>query len=396
MHANTITRRTRTTRAAAGILGAVAAGALLLGIASPASAGEVIAAETVAVAPAASTSSGTAALDVPTAIASKPRTITVTNHKGKSVVLFAKGEQIRRNLAPGSKAATFSGLTAGRVYTVSVGGQPIGTVVALDTPTAASGLRVSTTDRPGTVALEWSHRATRTTGGSDIEYVVSATSPTAADVTAVVRGARTAELSGLDPQALYSFSVTPRNTAGSGRSTKASMTRTLAQLTGTPSKTVETPAAPEVKRSDATPVPAPAPAPAPGPTTRTIWVCPDGYSEVAGQCQTTQAYTFHSETETRAYTYTWTKVGSHQEPSGEPCNYLPNPNSPTGLDIYCPPPRTVDDFANVKDGTPSGYTDNGSAWVRTVQVKDTAPTGYADDGTQWVKTAAKVERVVPA
>lgn len=390
MHANTITRRTRTTRAAAGILGAVAAGALLLGIASPASAGEVIAAETVAVAPAASTSSGTAALDVPTAIASRPRTITVTNHKGKSVVLFAKGEQIRRNLAPGSKPATFSGLTAGRVYTVSVGGQPIGTVVALDTPTAASGLRVSTTDRPGTVALEWSHRATRTTGGSDIEYVVTATSPTAADVTAVVTGARTAELSGLDPQALYSFSVTPRNSAGSGRSTKASMTRTLAQLTGIPSKTVETPAAPEVKRSDATPVPAPAP----GPSTRTIWVCPDGYGEVAGQCQTTLAYTFHSETETRAYTYTWTQTGTRRNTTNQTCGYLPDANGNPVVECWGGYDEPV--YSNVKDGTPSGYTDNGSAWVRTVQVKDAAPTGYADDGTQWVKTAAKVERVVPA
>lgn len=411
MHANTTThgtttrgtttradRATHRARTAAGILGALAAGALVLGIAAPASAGEVIAAETVAVAPAATTPSGAVGLDVPTAVASRPRTITVTNHKGKSVVLFAKGEQIRRNLAPGSKPATFSDLTAGRIYTVSVGGQPIGTVVALDAPSAASGLRVSTTDRTGTVALEWSHRATRTTGGADIEYVVAASSPTAADVTTVVKAAHTAELSGLDPQALYSFSVTPRNNAGSGKATKASMTRTLAQLAGTPSKTTETPAAPEVKRAESTPVPAPAPAPAPapGPSTRTIWVCPDGYSEAAGQCQTTRAYTFHSETETRAYTYTWTKVGSHQEPSGEPCNYLPNPNSPTGLDIYCPPPRTVDDFANVKDATPSGYTDNGSAWVRTVQVKDTAPTGYADDGTQWVKTAAKVERVVPA
>ncbi len=394
MHANTTTRRTRTTRAAAGIVGALAAGALLLGIASPASAGEVIAAETVAVAPAASTSSRTAALDVPTAMASRPRTITVTNHKGKSVVLFAKGEQIRRNLAPGSRPATFTGLTAGRVYTVSVGGQPIGTVVALDAPGAASGLRVSTTDTPGTVALEWSHKATRTTGGSDIEYVVTAASPTAADVTAVVKGVRTAELSGLDPQALYSFTVTPRNTAGAGKSTKASMTRTLAQLNGTPSKTVETPAAPEVKRSDATPVPAPAPAPAPGPTTRTIWVCPDGYGEVAGQCQTTLAYTFHSETETRAYTYSTVQTGTRRNTTNQTCGYTVDGQGNPVVECWGGYDEPV--YSTVKNGTPDGYTDNGSAWVRTVQVKDAAPTGYADDGTQWVKTAAKVERTVPA
>lgn len=386
MHANTTTRRTRT---AAGIVGALAAGALLLGIASPAFAGEVIASESVASAPEAAS---TAAMDVPTAVASKPRTITVTNHKGKSVVLFAKGEPIRRNLAPGSKAATFSGLTAGRVYTVSVGGSPIGTVVALDAPGAASGLRVSTTDTLGTVALEWSHKTTRTTGGSDIEYVVSATSSTADDVTAVVKGVRTAQLSGLNPQALYSFSVTPRNTAGAGKATKASMTRTLAQLSGTTPKTAETPAAPEVRRADTTPTPAPAPAP--GPSTRTIWVCPDGFSEVAGQCQTTQAYTFHSETETLAYTYTWTQTGTRRNTDNQTCGYLPDANGNPVVECWGGYDEPV--YSNVKDATPAGYTDNGSAWTRTVQVKDAAPAGYADNGTEWVKTAAKVERTVPA
>jgi len=56
----------------------------------------------------------------------------------------------------------------------------------------------------------------------------------------------------------------------------------------------------------------------------------------------------------------------------------------------------VDDYANVKDATPAGFTDNGSGWVRDVEVKDAAPTGYADNGSAWVKTAAKVQRTVPA
>jgi hypothetical protein len=77
---------------------------------------------------------------------------------------------------------------------------------------------------------------------------------------------------------------------------------------------------------------------------------------------------------------------------------LPNPNSPTGLDIYCPPgwDETVQDYGNVKDATPSGYTDNGTAWVKEVQVKDTAPVGYADSGASWVKTVGKTATTVQA
>ena len=78
------------------------------------------------------------------------------------------------------------------------------------------------------------------------------------------------------------------------------------------------------------------------------------------------------------------------------CDYLPNPNSPTGLDIYCTGgyDETVLDYGPVKDATPTGYTDTGTAW--THQVKDTAPAGYVDNGTAWVKTVAKVATVVPA
>lgn len=403
---STNARTTRTRRAVLAAASVAASVGLVLTAMPSANAAEVvattpqvIAAEVVA--QDASAAQAPEAMNVPRAVASKPRTITVSNHKGKSVVLFGKGEKIRRNLAPGSKPVTFTGLTAGKVYTVAVGGEPIGTVVALNAPQAAAGLKVSTTDTPGTVQLEWQHKQTKATGGADTEYVVTASSPTAEDITTTVVGQRTVELSGLDPQALYSFSVTPRNTAGAGKATRANMTRTLSQLTGTPTKTESTPTAPAPKPTESTPAPAPTPGPAPaprpsGPTTKTIWVCPDGYSEVAGQCQTTKAYTFHDETETRAYTYTWTKVGSHQEPNPGACNYLPDPSSPSGFHIECPPPITVDDYANVKDATPSGFTDNGSAWVKTTRVKDAAPAGYADNGTEWVKTAAKVERVVPA
>lgn len=397
----TTTRTRRVLLAAA----SVAASAGLLFAAIPtASAAEVVATTPQVVASEVVAADTTAAAapqmaNVPRAVASKPGTITVSNHKGKSVVLFAKGEKIRRNLAPGKKPATFTGLTPGRVYTVAVGGEPIGTVVALNAPAAASGLRVSTTDTPGTVQVEWQHKQTKATGGTDVEYVVTASSPTAGDITTTVVGERTATLSGLDPQALYSFSVTPRNTAGSGKATRANMTRTLAQLTGPPTKTEATPATPAPKPAEPTPTPAPAPAPGPapapsGPSTRTIWVCPDGYSEVAGQCQTTMTYTFHTETESRAYTYSTIQTGTRRNTDNQTCGYLPDANGNPVVECWGGYDEPV--YSTVKDGTPSGYTDNGSAWVKDIQVKDAAPAGYADNGTEWVKTAAKVERVVPA
>ena len=63
--------------------------------------------------------------------------------------------------------------------------------MALDAPTAASGLTVRTTDTPGTVALTWRHRPTTATGGRAIRYDVRATSRTAPPVTATVTGALT-------------------------------------------------------------------------------------------------------------------------------------------------------------------------------------------------------------
>ena len=47
------------------------------------------------------------------------------------------------------------------------------------------------------------------------------------------------------------------------------------------------------------PGPAPAPAPAPGPSTKTIYVCPDGYTDTGDACQKTTPYTY----DVVAYTY---------------------------------------------------------------------------------------------
>jgi hypothetical protein len=387
-------------------LTAALAGVLGVGVSAPASANEVIGSDVIAsdttVAPA-----SPAVAAVPTALAARPRTIVVTNHHGRSVALFAKGERIRRVLAPGSRPATFTGLTAGRVYTVAIGGAPIGSVVALERPSAASGMTVRTTDIPGTVALTWRHRPTTATGGRTIRYEVRATSRTAPPVTATATGVLATTLTGLDVDAVYTFRVTPRNTAGTGRSTTATMSRTLAQSSGatmaaSPAGTahVETPASPTPATtapapSPAAAPPAPAPAPAPRPMSTTIYLCPEGYVTSGELCRLTRAYTFHTEVVTSPYTthQQFTQTGTDAFFSAD-CStggvYYANGDRGAGCYRW----QATGYYTTVKDVPPAGYTDDGTQYAKDTQVKDDLPDGFTDDGTQWVRTVAKEARVI--
>ena len=357
--------RTATSFIALGLVAALGAG-LCAGLASPASAadatGTVIATTTpdegliVAKSPTA------------TAVASLPRGIVVTNHGGKPVTLSSQGKATVTKPRPGNAPATFTGLESGRSYTVSVGGKVIGVVVAVSEPTPATSLVVRATTSPTTVEMSWQAAPTAQTG--PLVYDVTATAEGRPVVKTTVKDALTARLSGLDPRALYTFSVVARNSAGTAVAVSATMTRTLADITGLDGDI----AVATVKVADL----APAPAAPPAPSTRTIYVCPDGFVDAGSVCTKTIVYAFS----TLAYTF-------HTETSpGGPCNYLPNPNSPTGLDIYCPAPIVN----TVKDATPSGYTDNGTAWIK----RDATPAGYTDNGTAWVTTTAKVAREVPA
>jgi len=375
---------------------AALAAAIAVSTAGPALANDVIAADSSASAP-------VAAAAVPTAIASRPGTIVVTHHGGRSVTLFAKGERIRRVLAPGSRPATFTGLTAGRVYTVAIGGAPIGAVIALNRPSAASGLTVRTTGTPGTVALTWRHRPTAVTGGRSIRYDVRATSRTAPPVTANVTGALTTKLSGLETDAVYTFRVTPRNSAGAGRPTTAAMNRTLAQASGRPVSTpvTEAPTPTTVQQVPAaTPVPAPAapvpaPAPAPRPTSTTIYLCPEGYVTSGELCLLTRAFTFHTETLTSPYTY-------HQQFTQTGTDFFFSADCSTGGVYYangdqgagCYRWQPTGYYTTVKDAPPSGYTDDGTQYAKDVQVKDLLPEGFSDDGTEWIRMVAKEAKVV--
>ncbi len=322
----------------------------------------------------------------------------VTGTGGQQVKLFAKGEAIRREHRSGSSTATFTKLTPGTTYTVTVGGREVARLAAIARPTPATRLVVHTTDQPTSVRVAWQHRATRATGGTRISYDVTATSATAPTITAAVVGQTSVTLAGLDPTALYTFRVTPRNSAGRGRSTTASMTRTLAQIhgTGAIATTVDTPPAP-TRPAVVLPTPAPpAPAPAPAPSTKTIYVCPDGYATVGELCRTTAAYTY----DVRAYTYHEVFVKT-----GQTVDFMPwvpgvSTHCTNGGTYYATGPQgegcyrydAVGYLETVKDATPAGYSDTGTDWRK----RDAAPAGYLDDGTQWVKTVAKEARVVPA
>jgi hypothetical protein len=336
-----------------------------------------------------------------------PAGLTITGTQGKPVTLTTRGQRARTAIGRDGAPVVFTKLTPGRTYTVYVGGTKIGTARPVAIPTRAWGLTVSTTGTPGAVSLTWQHTGSIPHGR--VAYVVTAT-PRGTDglplpgghvVTVTVTGPA-ALLTGLDPHLLYTFTVAATNSAGHGEPSTAVMNRTLGDIFGT--SDIATDPAPEPKTTPVAPVPtvvpAPAPAPAPaGPSTRTIYVCPTGFVDAGDACTDTKAYTFHTETVTLAYTFHNGVIGSHvvTHPPTH-CDYLPNPNSPTGLDIYCTGgyDETVLDYGSVKDATPTGYTDNGTAWVKDVQVKDATPAGYADSGSAWVKTVGKVATTVPA
>ena len=336
---------------------------------------------------------GAVAAPAITAAARGPRTIVVSNHGGRAVSLYAKGERRRAVVPAGTAPVRFTGLTAGRTYVVVVGGAELGRLVAIDRPLPASGLTVRTTGDAAVVALSWRHAPSTATGGSRVWYDVTATSPTAPTLRQRVVTARSTRLTGFDPSALYSFTVTPRNGAGAGRATTARMTRPLAApvaaaaapavaATPAPSATPTASAAPEQPT-------APAPAPAPPASPRTVYVCPSGSTQTtSGTCVITRAYTYS----TKAYTFHTVTTG--------PAPILDEYSTTVRA---CPGGYNLEDYgwvvycrrygaaptSKVKDPTPAGYTDDGSLWVR----KDPVPDGFVDDGTVWVRTVPKVAQV---
>ena len=329
--------------------------------------------------------------------------LTVTGAKGSTVTLTARGEKARTVTPKPTAPAVFRQLTPGVTYSVAIAGTKVGTGVPVAAVAGAYGLTVSTTGTADEVLLRWNHTPAKAQGAASFD--VTATPIAAIGRTSsapVISGSTTATVTtmALDPGVKYTLSVTPRNSAGTGQATAATMTRTLAEMGGAsavPTSPAPAPAPAPAATPASDPAPAPAPAPAPGPSTKTIYVCPAGFPETpAGVCEkqtpytfTTTAYTYHPE---NIYGYgqvDWAYSWGHCTGDGTSGNW-------SNGDPYC---RTVVygnnaviGTQNVKDATPAGSTDTGSAWTK----KDPIPAGWADNGTAWVQTTAKVATVVPA
>jgi len=325
---------------------------------------------------------------------------TVISPDGGIIAASATGHQTRSVKARPGQAVVLNDLDPGTRYTITRDGSRIGFVVPVSQVGAASGLNVVTTANPGEVLMSWTHTVNKGEG-SAVQYTATATVVGATTASAKVVTTDThATLSGLDMRQRYTFTVTPSNSASTGRASTATMQQTLAQFTGA----LVDQSAPAGQPAPA-PAPAataaPAPAPAPGPATRTIWVCPDGFADAGAICQKTLPYTFHTVTSTWPYSYhqQFVQTGSHVDFSTAPNGgtyYAQNAWDANGSDAgYY---KVVPDgyYTSVKDAAPAGYTDNGTAYTKTEQVKDPAPAGYTDNGSAWVMTAAKVAQQVPA
>lgn len=319
--------------------------------------------------------------------------LSITGAGGSRVTLTARGEKTRTAKPAKNAAATFRNLTAGKAYTVVINGTIVGTGTPVGPVGPATGLTVATTSTPDEVLLRWNQRAAKGQGTAISYQVVakplatlgrSTTPPAEVTGTTTDRAATIA----LDPNVRYTFTVTPRNSASVGTPTAATMARTLKEMGGA-AEVPTTPVPPAPKES--TPATPPTPAPA-GPSTKTIYVCPDTYTENGqGLCEKTQPYTFT----TKAYTFHDVATGpapiiDQIEVTAPGCAagyHYEDYNWIKYCRLYGPVPTI-----QVKDNSPAGYTDNGTQWI----TKDPAPRGYTDNGTEWIATTAKVAKVVPA
>ena len=337
------------------------------------------------------------------AVPAAPRAIEIQAQPGDQITITAKGERSRQVRADRQGTARLAGLTAGTTYTVTTADAAT-TVTPMLAAGRARNLQVTTTDAADAVLLTWQHRATQARG--EIGYRVEATPVGEADtvpLTIVDEVSTTqATLTGLDPQVRYAFSVTPYNALGDGQASLALMNRSLAAMTGLAAPTAKPEpvptapvaprapqAAPQGEQASAPSASGPAPAAAPArPSTRTVYVCPDGFADQGGTCTKTMGYTY----QTQGYTYTRGKTGTEDITATCFSRYT----DPDGTTHYSVPPHectiTRDVFGDIKNPTPAGWEDTGSNWRK----KDDAPAGWSDDGSQWVQTADKVAQVIPA
>lgn len=351
-----------------------------------------------------------------TAKPSAPGAITVSASPKTRVSMFIKS-RAKESAQPLSKVTdskgevTFTTLTPGATYTVMTSSAST-SVTVLGSPGDARNLTVTTTELPNSLELTWAHKDSAAQGKVRyrVEAFANATNKNGPNgkessverITDVV-SKPTALITDLNPNVRYTFRVTPFNELGDGKSTTARMNRTLAEITGRSGDVVEVEADSTDSVSPATPLATPSkspeetqnansgsnPIPQPAaPRTRTIYVCPDGYSDNGSACQKTMGYTYS----TRDYTYTYGKTGTETYTDTCASGYTDDQGQFHWVEQPHPCTRTRDVYGNIKDATPVGWSDTGSNWSK----KDDAPAGWSDDGSQWVQTADKIAQVVPA
>lgn len=366
-----------------------------------------------------------------TAKPTAPGTISVSTSPRTRVSVFQKQNTRGKTFTPREGVTnsrgviTFSGLRNGVPYTVLTTSAST-TVTPLAATSDASALRVTTTGSNSSVRLTWVHRESAQQG--PVRFVVEAIPGDGTSRIVDTVSSRSATLKGLDPRVRYTLRVTPANALGEGRATSARMNRSLSEITGLaaqspqapaeqplPTKPLADPEPTPTVQPQTNPVPAPAPAAAhaapaasSSPRTRTVYVCPDGFSESGDLCTQTRAYTYRTETVTQPYTYrTESRVeqcsgpdcpGSEYRNFGTDWSGTTCPNGGTMHSGQCMgwsgSSKTVS--YQVKNAAPIGWSDNGSAYTQTSQVKDVLPEGFSDNGSAWVKAAAKVAKEVPA
>jgi hypothetical protein len=313
------------------------------------------------------------------AVANIVRGITVTGAKDASVTVQRKGAKAITKRAKANAPVQFTNLDAGKPYQVSVAGKRVATVTPVTAVGAATNLIVSTTNSEGEVTLRWTHDVNR--GEGRVTYLASATSQTAPPVEREVTDPNGSVLTGLRGHAIYTFTITPMNSAGAGKPTRAMMTKSLDEITGKKpiAESVPAPkAAPEPVQAPQ-PAPQPAPAPAPQPATKTIYVCPEGYTDIGELCEQKMAYTYTDVQRTGTRTI--------DASTAYAANVGPNAQGPA-----CPWGGSLNPSGDlcVIPGTAT------ETYTYTETVKDPIPSGYTDNGTEWVRTAAKIAKVVPA
>ncbi len=396
------------------IAGVIAAATVIIGTAGAAIAPAAHAATTTASGVRTAISSAEVSTSVQV-LTTKPNSITVIGHGGQPITVWTKGTQPITKKPANSGPVTFTGLKAGQAYAVYVGATQASVVRTLTAAGVASAVTVQAGPIDSSIDVSWDTLLPAGTKAGSVSYLIEATSPTASPVSMKVTGTDHALITGLNPDAKYTFTVTPMLGATKGTPASATMIVTVAEAfalakdeaagnadpVAKPAAPVApvtpvAPTAPVAPASPATPAPAPGPA---APSTKTIYVCPDGFSEAGGDlCErtlaysyTTSSYTYHAEAN-----YVTVQTGTRTETvPGSSSTGCTNGGTLYGDTCYATYPvyeTQQQGTKQVKDAGPAGYTDNGSAW----QQRNTMPAGYADNGSAWVQTAAKVAKVVPA